>query len=124
MFKDYTNFLGEHRTSETIQVGEHTYPFQFRMPPTSLPASFEGPYGQIKYELTAIAQKPRSEKLVSSIILTVPSTRDVHDEELLVQHTHKAEGKAGRFWFKSGHFDIKASLPKTGYNSGTCLFLT
>ena len=122
MFKDFTNFL-EESTSSTVAAGEHIYPFQFRMPPTSLPAPFKGPYGIVKYELTGICQRPRSERLVITQNLSVPSTRDVNDQELQSEHISKLSGRCGGWFWNVGHFDVTATIPKLGFTSGNFLFI-
>lgn len=41
----------DHPTGE-LQAGEHHFPFQFQLPP-NCPPSFEGRFGQVRYEVEA-----------------------------------------------------------------------
>jgi Arrestin (or S-antigen), N-terminal domain len=116
MFKDFTNFL--EGVVPTLSAGEHIYPFQFRMPPTTLPASFVGPYGMIKYELMGICQRPGAERLVITSNLSVPSSRDSNDEDLQLGNIVQMSGSCGRWFWNVGNFHIIAKTPKLGYTSG------
>jgi len=118
MFKELTNLLLDNGAFHTLEAGEHIYPFQFRMPPTSLPASFVGPYGVVEYELMGICQRPRSERLVVTVNLSVPSTRDVNDEDLQLENIVKLKGRCGSWFWNVGYYDVAVRIPKIGYTSG------
>jgi hypothetical protein len=128
LFKDICN-LGETGTSENPLIefpeGESVFPFAFRLPASALPASFDGAYGRIYYEVTAVLLLPpgssTTTKRVISIPITIPSTvsETTHDLTREVQET----GSISTFsWglFKNGRIDIHAKLPKEGFNSGMC----
>jgi hypothetical protein len=122
LFKDNTNVLGELGfTVHYISSGEHVFPFQFRMPSCLLPASFEGQFGNIRYSLDATIVKNNLSKTNTSILLTVPSTKnsndfDLQDSMMLCKTIYPGFG-----FFKTSPFHVDVSIPRKGYSSGKCL---
>lgn len=114
MFKDFNDLVG----GTTLQTGEYVYPFNFRMPSTSLPASFGGSYGRVQYTISASLKPKNKQKSVLFKTLTVPSTRDAADQDLQDPVNETVKGLAGAFWWKNGYFEVEASLPKRGFTSG------
>ncbi|KAJ1328601.1 hypothetical protein BSLG_010333 [Batrachochytrium salamandrivorans] len=85
LFREIFNHIGSTQPNDSpvdLDAADHIFPFSFRVPPTSLPASFLGPYGEIRYEVTCILLPFNSTKRVESIPITIPSTRDVNTPEL------------------------------------------
>lgn len=125
MFKEYADFLAEYLTlddpddpmNNTLTPGEYLYPFQFRVPPTNLPASFSSLYGCVKYQITAIAKKYRHEQMTVSHEISIPSTKDVQDADLQTLFKEEKKANTGSLFWKSGYFNVKVSVPKTGYTS-------
>jgi hypothetical protein len=119
MFKNNKNLLGQAGDSSIrLDQGEHVYPFEFRMPLTSLPASFKGNYGKIEYSVTAVFLRPGYPKQTLTTLLTVPSTRNETESSLQHATTVSKKGYSGWFLWKTGHYDITASIPKKGFASG------
>ncbi|KAJ3087655.1 hypothetical protein HDU96_004406, partial [Phlyctochytrium bullatum] len=83
IFKELSTVLGAPGEDERIQLeaGEHVYPFTFRVPLSNLPASFDGNFGRIRYEVTAILARPQSNLKTASAYLTIPSTTNASDPE-------------------------------------------
>ncbi|KAH6562144.1 hypothetical protein BASA60_011222 [Batrachochytrium salamandrivorans] len=53
LFREIFNHIGSTQPNDSpvdLDAADHIFPFSFRVPPTSLPASFLGPYGEIRYE--------------------------------------------------------------------------
>ncbi|KAJ3261339.1 Arrestin domain-containing protein 4 [Boothiomyces macroporosus] len=120
MFKDFNNLIGDGNMNTVpieIEAGEHVYPFEFRLPPTNLPASFEGPFGSVKYMITAVLLKSGYKKQTVSSEIVVPSTRDVGASELAESVSIKKDGYAGLLFWRSGYFSVTASIPKGGFTS-------
>lgn len=120
LFKEIHTFFGSAVAGdypERVEAGEHRLPFAFRVPPTQLPASFEGPYGRVRYEVAAVLIRPQHLNKLTSITITIPSTVDSTDLDLLEECSATASGQAGFWLWKSGHLDVTVTLPKTGYAS-------
>ncbi|XJO78665.1 hypothetical protein BDV3_003070 [Batrachochytrium dendrobatidis] len=120
LFREIFNHLGSGQPGHPpviLEAGDHTFPFSFRVPPTSLPASFVGPYGEIRYEVAAIFLHSYLPKQMVTVPITIPSTLDVNTSELQEPKTIELTCGAGRLWWKSGHIDICASLPRHGFTS-------
>ncbi|KAJ3324421.1 Coiled-coil domain-containing protein 17 [Boothiomyces sp. JEL0866] len=120
MFKDFTNLIGDGNMNSLpmeIEGGDHVYPFEFRLPPTNLPASFEGPFGSVKYMITAVLVKSGYKKQIINSEIVVPSTRDVGASDLAESVSIKKDGYAGLLFWKSGYFSVTASIPKRGFAS-------
>ncbi|KAJ3120422.1 Arrestin domain-containing protein 4 [Nowakowskiella sp. JEL0407] len=99
---------------EIISPGWHSYPFSFRVPGASLPASFVGTFGKISYDVTAILVRKKFTNRTSSAIVTIPSTIDAGNEEFLVPMTLNANIPVG-LWKNQGKVDVFASIPKKSY---------
>ncbi|KND02924.1 uncharacterized protein SPPG_02005 [Spizellomyces punctatus DAOM BR117] len=120
LFKEIQTFCGSAvpgEIPEVIPAGEHRFPFAFRVPPTQLPASFEGPYGRVKYEVAAVLVRPHHMNKLTYLNLTIPSTMDATDLDLMQSATATAEGPVGFWWWRSGHLEVNVSTPKSGYAS-------
>ena len=78
----------------------------------------KGAYGRVRYEVTAILMMPGHTKKTTSIPITVPSTvsETTHDFSDPIEETSFVDT---RTWgWKTGHVDILAKLPKSGFLSG------
>ncbi|TPX36925.1 hypothetical protein SmJEL517_g00938 [Synchytrium microbalum] len=100
-----------------VPEGEYVYPFSFRMPPTNLPPSYDGTFGKVGYELTAILNRNGYPTRTVVIPLTVPSTADASDRDYASPFEKLLSGPAGFWIWKSGHLDVAVSVPRTGYAS-------
>ena len=71
----------------------------------------------MKYEITATIKKNRSQQKIVSREITVPSTKDVQDLEMRRAFKGQKKVMTGSLIWKSGYFNVKFSVPKSGYNS-------
>ncbi|KAL2913972.1 hypothetical protein HK105_206563 [Polyrhizophydium stewartii] len=120
IFKEIYNLLGSGQSSDppvVADAADHIFPFAFRVPPTSLPATFEGPYGEVRYEVTAVLLRVGLPKMVVTIPITIPSTLNVNSRDLQQPISVDTVCRAGRFWWSNGHIDVRASLPRNGFSS-------
>ncbi|KAJ3054282.1 Arrestin domain-containing protein 4, partial [Quaeritorhiza haematococci] len=127
IFKDIHTCLGSASLEDppvAIEPGEHIFPFSFRVPPTSLPASFEGVYGQVRYQVSAVLVRPGHVNRTISVPLTIPSTLDASDAEYRDGVDGSASGPVGFWLWKSGHIDLAVSMPKAAYGSEEIIPLT
>ena len=68
----------------TLPVGEHKYPFRFKLSGSRLPSSFKGPLGYISYYVGAKVAQISSEKdIVASVEIPFVETVDINVNQLL-----------------------------------------
>ena len=70
-----------------LQPGNYNFPFQFPLPPHSLPTSFEGEYGSIRYWLNAVGDRPWKSNLHTQTPLFIVERVQINDVALLVRIT-------------------------------------
>ena len=68
----------------TLQPGNFSFPFQFPLPPHSLPTSFEGTYGSVRYWIHAVADRPWRTNLQFDSPLFIVERVQIRDPALLV----------------------------------------
>ncbi|KAJ3209388.1 hypothetical protein HDU67_006214 [Dinochytrium kinnereticum] len=126
LFKELMTVLGAAGEEEriTLEPGEYVYPFSFRVPLTSLPASFEGNFGRIKYEVTGILARPNVNIKTCSAVLTIPSTVDAADSQYQAPLDTKLTIPVGFWLWRTGHLNASLSLPKGAYSSEEVVPLT
>lgn len=64
--------------------GNYSFPFQFPLPPHSLPTSFEGPYGSVRYWLQAVVDRPWRTNLQITSPLCIVERVQIRDPALMV----------------------------------------
>ncbi|KAJ1545882.1 hypothetical protein HK096_005818, partial [Nowakowskiella sp. JEL0078] len=119
IFKDLLTVLGSTLISDPeveVTAGEYSFPFSFRVPPASLPASFEGFNGYVRYEVTAILVREKHSHRTCSVLITVPSTVDASENEYQCPMGINTRLPVGLFW-NMGHIDVNASIPKKAFAS-------
>lgn len=107
IFKD-KHFIGDDGQVKVLEPGTYVYPFSFELPAT-LPASFRGKYGRIRYRLQATFHRPQ---MFSSDIHT--STDIVLRRSLPLMHMDNEEVRTGSN--QDVHFT--ASAPAIAYREG------
>ncbi|KAJ3067875.1 hypothetical protein HK102_007313, partial [Quaeritorhiza haematococci] len=95
--------------------GEHLFPFSFRLPSIRLPPSFEGDYGMIRYEIVCFLDRPGKNPKHTTLVITVPCTDDAEDYKEPVECVARAG--SGSLWWKSGHVECRALIPRRGVAS-------
>jgi hypothetical protein len=71
---------------QTLPAGEHTYTFNYVLPMT-LPSSFEGEFGHVRYTVRAIVDRPWKFDHEAKATFTVITPVDLNaDTELIVSH--------------------------------------
>lgn len=118
MFKDSHTLVGERLLRMVdLPAGEWIYPFTFRMPATSLPASFKSPFGFVEYSLDSTLLVTSMLRKRIKTVLTVPSSLNHHDVEFQEGVTASKTGWSGHKIWRDGRFDVKVSLPRKAYAS-------
>lgn len=76
---------GQVGPNPVLSAGEHSFPFEFRLPEENLPTTFEGKHGHVKYWLKAILDRPWKEDRTVVEAFTVLESVDVSQPEFLVR---------------------------------------
>ncbi|KAI8897682.1 hypothetical protein BC833DRAFT_592711 [Globomyces pollinis-pini] len=120
LFHDTNHLIGNGSFAEKdhyiLQGGTYSFPFEFTMPNQSLPASFTGEFGKVEYKLLLTLLTVKDSKFSKEIIITVPSTRDATDIDLL-QPVSIAKQGYSELWGARNPYDVIVSVPKKGYES-------
>ncbi|XP_029211564.2 arrestin domain-containing protein 2-like [Acropora millepora] len=74
-----------------LPAGRHAFQFSFKIPPFSLPSSFESKYGYVRYWLKARIQRPWKLDEVTKEMLNVLSVVDVNCPRLLLPSFGEAQ---------------------------------
>jgi hypothetical protein len=111
--------LGGANASETeLPAGTHSYPFSCVLPPT-LPSSFEGEHGHVRYTVTVTLDRPWKFDQETKMAFTVISPVDLNKiESVRKPHRLEMEKSFCCFCCASGPLSVVVSLPVTGYVSG------
>lgn len=73
----------------TIPAGSHSYPFSATLPPT-LPSSFEGEHGHVRYQVTATLDRPWKFDQHATGVFSVVSPVDLN---------YNIKAKVSRYYF-------------------------
>ncbi|XP_062562602.1 arrestin domain-containing protein 4-like [Armigeres subalbatus] len=118
-FNTLINLLGtEHAPAITIPQGTNVYKFSCSLP-DSLPTSFEGQYGHIRYTITVVIERPSQQDTTYREAFTVLRNVNLNDTPSLRDPKMIELSKTSGWWiFKSDPMDITVEIPCTGYVSG------
>ena len=76
---------GQSGPNPVLNAGEHSFPFEFRLPEENLPSTFVGKNGYVKYWLKAILDRPWKDDKAVAEAFTVLERVDVNQAEFLVR---------------------------------------
>lgn len=101
-----------------MEAGTHSYPFTCALPPT-LPSSFEGEFGHVRYTIKVTLDRPWKFDQDSKMAFTVISPVDLNKVERL-RNPYKLELEKTFCCFccASGPLSVVIALPVTGFVSG------
>ncbi|KAB0801520.1 hypothetical protein PPYR_05874 [Photinus pyralis] len=117
-FKIEYYLIGGQGDEVDIPPGHHSYPFTCVLPP-SLPSSFEGDYGYVRYIIKVTFDRPWKFDHETKKAFTVLSPLDLNSNPRLKEPTRLAlEKYFCCFCCKSGPLTCIISIPRTGYVSG------
>ncbi|GMT20091.1 hypothetical protein PFISCL1PPCAC_11388, partial [Pristionchus fissidentatus] len=125
-FLEQLNTMYTHKFTEDdgkdriLPSGLHEIPFSYTLP-KSLPSSFEGDHGFVRYTCRAICERPWDFDIVSRTAFTVVGIEDINSDPVLCEPTSMAESNqtvAALCWKASGSVQAELSLSKSGYTAG------
>ncbi|VDD88179.1 unnamed protein product [Enterobius vermicularis] len=102
-----------------LPEGRHEVPFSYTLS-KSLPSSFEGEFGYIRYTCKAICERPWDFDIVSKRAFTVIGIEDINEDPKLLQPcTVSVSNSPVRFCcLKEGSVSAELSLNRTGFTPG------
>ncbi|KAJ3141408.1 Arrestin domain-containing protein 4 [Irineochytrium annulatum] len=113
IFKDLLTLLGSTAVDDppvVLEPGPHVFPFTFRVPIASLPSSFTGNYGEIRYEITGILVRIGASVKSCSHVISIPSTVDAGGERYARPAETVVKIPAGFWVWRTGHIEARLSL--------------
>ncbi|XP_055641430.1 arrestin domain-containing protein 4-like isoform X2 [Toxorhynchites rutilus septentrionalis] len=121
--QDHFNILTQFITAGNgdpteIAEGRHVYRFSCPLPDT-LPTSFEGSYGSIRYTITTVVERPSNQNSTFREALTVLRHVNLNNDPSLRKPKKLELSKSFGWWiFKSDPLNIAVEIPFTGYVPG------
>ena len=124
-FNMQVNLWGEHGGSQQLQPGNYDWPFSFQLPSKTLPASYEGPYGNIRYWLEARMDRPWKFNHVTKFAFTVLERVDLNpsQEELTAPRRGEGQKMLGYLCRQSNPLTLVASTDRSAYCAGEEILL-
>ncbi len=111
-------WTSENSPSVCLPVGVHTFPFDFQLP-HNIPHSFEGQFGQVRYEVGVEMSRPgflKNNYRVSTLL----SVKERMDLLRLCRAPKTVDmvKRVGFFWHNVGSVTTTVNLPHTGFAPG------
>ncbi|CAI2330667.1 unnamed protein product [Caenorhabditis sp. 36 PRJEB53466] len=104
--------------SNEIAPGAYTWPFSFVLP-TTVPPSFEGKYGYVRYSVKAEVDRPWRFDKAKKRCITVSPLLDLNTMAQAMTPLHdQASENIGFCCFKKGYLELRVDIPKTGFVPG------
>ncbi|VDO38052.1 unnamed protein product [Haemonchus placei] len=102
-----------------LPAGVHEIPFSYTLP-KSLPSSFEGEFGHIRYTCRAICERPWDFDIVSRKAFTVIGIEDINSDPRLNEPVSISESNHTVAWCcrATGSITGELSLSKSGFTPG------
>ncbi|TKR76313.1 hypothetical protein L596_017470 [Steinernema carpocapsae] len=102
-----------------LPEGRHEVPFSYTLPKT-LPSSFEGDYGYIRYTCRAICERPWDFDIVTKKAFTVIGIEDINEDPKAAQPASASDSNSSiKFCCrKNGNVITELSVERTGYTPG------
>lgn len=108
---------------EMLQYGRHTFPFQFVLPNT-IPSSFEGDYGNVRYELKAKIKRPSKSDPKTKRRITVISILDLNVQpNVMTAQEGQAQKTLCCLCCESGPIIAHMKIDRRGYVPGESLVI-
>uniref|UniRef100_A0A914XGF5 Arrestin C-terminal-like domain-containing protein n=1 Tax=Plectus sambesii TaxID=2011161 RepID=A0A914XGF5_9BILA len=108
-----------------IPVGRHEVPFSYTLPKT-LPSSFEGEFGCIRYTCKAICERPWDFDITSRRAFTIVGIEDINEDPRAKDPASVSDSNYNiRFCCrKQGTISVDLSVDRIGYTPGELIELT
>lgn len=101
-----------------LQPGNYNFPFQFPLPVSALPTSFEGTYGSVRYWLDAVVERPWRIDLNTRTPLVIVERVQTRNPEFLEPRVKQEDRMLGWPCCPSGQLHTKAHIERLAYCPG------
>ncbi|VDN25153.1 unnamed protein product [Gongylonema pulchrum] len=115
----FTQISSQNKKERILPQGRHEIPFSYTLPKT-LPSSFEGEYGFVRYTCTATCERPWDVDIVSKRAFTVVGIEDINQEPETMEPACVSECDSSVSFCcrRQGSVSVKLSLDRTGFTPG------
>lgn len=127
VFRDSILLWGNGTDIEELAVGKHEFPFKFQLPPDqSLPTSFEGNNGYIRYSLIARIDRTRIDQDhdFAAKVITVGEAVDFNTAELASPRSNASEKTLCCLCCASGPISLSVKTDRGGYCPGESIAIS
>uniref|UniRef100_A0A8D9BAL5 Arrestin domain-containing protein 3 n=1 Tax=Cacopsylla melanoneura TaxID=428564 RepID=A0A8D9BAL5_9HEMI len=112
------NLLGGSQAEMEIPQGSHVYPFTSTLPP-SLPSSFDGEHGYVRYKVTATLDRPWKFDEHAEGVFYVVTLYDLNTDMKAKETIHQEVSKNFCcLWCQSGPLQLILAAPFSGFVPG------
>uniref|UniRef100_A0A1I8F000 Arrestin_C domain-containing protein n=1 Tax=Wuchereria bancrofti TaxID=6293 RepID=A0A1I8F000_WUCBA len=115
----FTQTTSNNQKERILPDGRHEIPFSFTLPKT-LPTSFEGEFGFIRYTCKAICERPWDVDIISKRAFTVIGIEDINQDPEAMEPVCETEciSSVKLCCQKQGSIAVKMSIDRTGFTPG------
>ncbi|KAK6100690.1 Arrestin (or S-antigen) N-terminal domain family protein [Brugia pahangi] len=115
----FTQTTSDNQKERILPDGRHEIPFSFTLPKT-LPTSFEGEFGFIRYTCKAICERPWDVDIISKRAFTVIGIEDINQDPEAMEPVCETEciSSVKLCCQKQGSIAVKMSVDRTGFTPG------
>lgn len=120
----YGKVPGQIGANPVLPSGEHSFPFEVRLPEDNLPTTFEGKHGHVKYWLKAILDRPWKDEIKIVEPFTVTERIDVNQAEFLRPAQIQEDRTMGCLCCVSGPLSVTVRTDRAAYCGGELMTVT
>lgn len=120
----YGKAPGQSGPNPVLNAGEHSFPFEFRLPEENLPSTFVGKNGYVKYWLKAILDRPWKDDKAVAEAFTVLERVDVNQAEFLCPSQIQEDRTMGCLCCVSGPLNVTVRTDRSAYCKGELMTVT
>ncbi|XP_035658430.1 arrestin domain-containing protein 3-like [Branchiostoma floridae] len=109
-----------------LPAGKYSFPFQYQLPSSGLPTSFESEYGRVRYSVEAIIDQPRGKPDKKfKRVFTVLDMYDLNeDPNAMTPSTAKGSKTIGMLMFTSDPIEVDVKTDRGAYCPGEVVRLS
>ncbi|VDN06738.1 unnamed protein product [Thelazia callipaeda] len=115
----FTQKTPDNKKQRILPFGKHEIPFSYTLPKT-LPTSFEGEFGYVRYTCKATCERPWDVDIVSKRAFTVIGIEDINQNSKAMEPASESEciSSVKLCCQKQGSVSVEMSVNRTGFTPG------